>query len=50
VWDATERAVHEFACGRDVSDLEEIITGIINTNNKPAASQMISNFGLHCVA
>lgn len=46
VWDATERAVHDFECGRDISDLEDIITTTINKNNKVAASQIISNFGL----
>jgi hypothetical protein len=46
VWNATERAIQDFESGRDIQELHEIIGTTIDNNNKTAASQMISEFGL----
>jgi hypothetical protein len=46
VWDATERAMHDFAAGRDIEELHDIVGSCIDGNNKTVASQMISDFGL----
>lgn len=46
VWDSTERALDDFQKGRDVLDLEAIITSTINDNNTMAASSMIAEHSL----
>lgn len=46
VWDATERALDDYKKGYDVSDMQELITSTINSNNVRVASQMVSEFSL----
>jgi hypothetical protein len=46
VWNSTERALNDFQNGRDVLELEQLITSTINDNNVRVASEMIAEHGL----
>jgi hypothetical protein len=46
VWNSAERAIHDLEMGRDIGHMDELLIGVINSNNKKVAAELVAEHGL----